>query len=66
MNLTIADGQTKKTQCNNKRNNHLITYNGETHTMMEWSRLLNIEYDLIRNRLKRGWSVKKALTRKVE
>lgn len=55
-----------KTQCNNKRNNHLITYNGKTHTMMEWSRLLNIKYDVLRFRLKRGWDIEKALTERIK
>lgn len=53
----------QKVQCNNKRNNHYITYNGETKTMSEWSDYLGISYHVIRNRInKYGWSVERALT----
>ena len=44
-----------KQQCNNKRNNRRITYNGETHTMMEWSEILNINYNALRTRIKRNF-----------
>lgn len=33
---------------NNKRTNVFLTYNGETHSMTEWSRILNIPYTTIR------------------
>lgn len=51
-----------KTQANNKRNNHYITYNNETHTIAEWSRLLNISIHALRHRFERGWSIERALT----
>lgn len=47
-------------QANNKRNNHLIAYNGETHTMKEWSRILGINYYTLNNRLRNGWSIERA------
>ena len=37
---------TWKTQQNNKRNNHYITYNGVTHTMKEWSEIRNINWNI--------------------
>lgn len=40
-------------QANNKRNNHLITYNGETHSAAEWARLTGIPYRTILSRLNR-------------
>lgn len=46
---------TNKIQCNNKTNNHIITYNGETHTMTEWSEIFGISYDAIRYRIKRNF-----------
>lgn len=52
---------TIKEQANNRRSNHLITYNKETHTMMEWAEIFNINYDTLRFRLKRGWSIEKVL-----
>ena len=42
------------TQCNNRRTSHCITYNGITHTMAEWSRLLNVNYDTFKARVRRG------------
>lgn len=48
-------------QANNKRNNRRITYMGETHTLAEWSRILNIKYSILHDRLYRyGWSVERA------
>ena len=32
------------TQCNNKRTNVWLERNGEIHTMVEWTRLLDIDY----------------------
>lgn len=42
-----------KTQNNNRRNNHLITYNNETHTIAEWSEIYNIPYKIFYQRLTR-------------
>ena len=49
------------TQANNRRNNHFITYHGETKTMVEWSRECGIPYSALRARLRRGWSPEKAI-----
>ena len=49
-------------QNNNTRRNRLIAYNGETHTLAEWSRIVGVDRMTITDRLKRGWSVEKALT----
>ena len=51
-----------KIQQSNKTNNHLITYNGETHNISEWSEILNIKFGTLFARLKRGWSIEKTLT----
>lgn len=52
---------TQKEQCNNKRNNHLITYNNETHTVMQWAEIIGIEYRILLNRInKYGWSIERA------
>lgn len=42
-------------QQNNRRVNKTITYNNETHTIAEWSRIKNIKASTIRARLKYGW-----------
>lgn len=46
------------TQANNKRNNHYITYNNETHTMAEWSRILDIKYNKFKHKIRKGLSIK--------
>ena len=50
-----------KTQQNNRRNNHYITYNNETHTMKEWSELLGINYATLSMRInKYKWSIERS------
>ena len=53
---------TAKVQQNNTRFNRVITYNGETHTLAQWSEITRINYYTLWSRLKNGWSVEKALT----
>lgn len=39
------------------------TFNNETHTLSEWSSIINIKYDILRDRVKNlKWSIEKALT----
>ena len=51
-----------KIQSNNRRNNHPITINNETHNLTEWSRIYNIAHSTVVQRLKRGWSEYDAIT----
>lgn len=54
---------TFKQQQNNKRNNHLVTYNGETKTISEWADISGIPYKTLWNRFSTlGWSAEKAIT----
>lgn len=54
-------------QQNNKRNNHLITYNGETKTLSEWAKELGIDRVTLSARINSyGWSVEKALTTPID
>ena len=53
---------THQEQANNRSSNRLLTYNGETRTVMEWSRLKRISRSTLSGRIDRGWSVEKALT----
>lgn len=55
---------TIKEQANNKRNNHIITYNGESHNITQWATILGVSREVIATRLLRGWSVEKTLTTK--
>lgn len=50
-----------KQQNLNRRNNHLITYKGQTKTVMEWAEQFQINRYTLTMRLKAGWSVEKAL-----
>lgn len=54
-------------QCNNRRTNKQITYNGETHTVAEWSRIVGIGQLTLNNRITTlGWSVEDALFRPLQ
>ena len=50
------------TQANNRTNSKYLTFNGETHTFAEWSRITAIPYETLRWRTIRGWSSQRALT----
>lgn len=48
---------TQKEQQNNKTSNHLLTYHGKTLTINQWSEELGIKREIIKDRLRWGWSV---------
>lgn len=50
-----------KTQANNRKSNHLLTINGETHTLKEWSNKSGIPYRVILYRANHGWDGKDML-----
>jgi len=50
-----------KDQSRNRRNNHLLTFNGQRRTITEWSEISGIKKTTIRERLNRGWTTKQAL-----
>ncbi len=52
---------TMKTQQRNKRNNVLITHNGETHCMSEWAEIAGIKYITFVKRINAGWNMDRAL-----
>ena len=52
-------------QANNKRNNINITYKGETHTLIQWSNIMEIGYAKLWNRIRKlNWNVEKAFSKK--
>jgi hypothetical protein len=52
-----------KEQANNKRTNHIVEYNGEKHTLSEWSEILSIPYTTLQSRIcTYKWDVEKAFT----
>ena len=53
---------TPKTQANNRRDNRLLTHDGQTHTISEWAELTGINKKTIYARIDRyGWDVKRTL-----
>jgi hypothetical protein len=54
---------TSKINNNNRRNNAYMTYNGETHTAMEWAEKLGLDYTTIINRRFGGLPVEKILSK---
>ena len=53
---------TMTVQQNNRTNNRVLTINGTTDTMANWSKKSGIPYSTIQQRLKRGWSEQEAIS----
>lgn len=51
---------TTKEQDNNKRSNRIITYQGQSLNIKQWSEILNIGYAALKRRLYKGWSIERA------
>lgn len=51
-----------ETQANNKRNNHLITYNGKTQTIAQWAKEKGLKSRTLERRINRlHWNIERAL-----
>ena len=58
---------TPRQQSNNTRRNVLLTHNGKTLTLAQWSRRTGIKHTTINDRInKHGWTVESALTKPVQ
>lgn len=58
---------TRYEQDRNKRNNVMLTYNGETRCLTDWAEYLGINKRTLENRVKTlGWSAEKALSTPVD
>ena len=53
---------TSKQQTRNKRSNRLLTLDGETKSLVEWSETLGLHPTTINKRIKAGWAIDVALT----
>lgn len=53
---------TLQEQQRNKSDNISLTYNGETHILMEWSEITGIRYQTLQGRYRRGWDVQAIIT----
>ena len=52
---------TPKQQANNRRNNLLITHNGQTQTCAQWAEVFGLERHVISRRLKAGFPIEQVL-----
>lgn len=57
---------THSEQCCNKSDNRLLTLNGETLPLIEWSRRFGVASHVIAQRVGRGWSLQRALTAPID
>lgn len=57
--------ETPTQQANNRITNHFLKFRNERKTIAEWSKTLNVPYYFLKNRIRRGWSVERALTEKI-
>lgn len=53
---------TLEEQSYNKRNTLRLEFNGEEHSIKEWSEITGLSTDAIRSRLQRNWSIEKTLS----
>lgn len=49
-------------QGNNRRNNVIMEYMGQTMTMKQWAVYIGLNYSTLATRIARGWTVERALT----
>lgn len=56
---------TRKEQSRNARSNRHIWFNGKDKIAAEWAETLGIKYSTLNMRLRRGWSIERALTEPV-
>lgn len=50
-----------RTQDNNKSTNKYYQYNGESHTLSEWSDILGVKCRMLEGRIEKGWDFTKAI-----
>ncbi len=53
---------TYKTQQRNRRDNKVVTFNGISRPLPEWTEILGLKYGTVLKRLHYGWSVERAFT----
>lgn len=52
----------QKTQSNNRRANVVLTYDGKSLTVAQWSEIVGVERKTIEYRIRSGWATERALT----
>ncbi len=56
---------TMREQSRNQRRSHIITLDGKSQCMADWAEETGVKYTTLRQRRRRGWSARRALTQKV-
>jgi hypothetical protein len=57
---------TRAENLRNKRTNNMVTFNGETRCMADWSNLLGISESTLWRRFSSGWRVEDAFTKPIQ
>lgn len=57
---------TPEDQSRNKRSNRLLAFRGKTMCLADWAANVGISYKCLHSRMKRGWSIERALTEPVK
>lgn len=57
---------TRYEQSRNRRDNIWITHNGETRCVVDWAKKIGIRCGTLSQRIRSGWSTKRALTESVK
>ncbi len=52
-------------QSNGRSNNRIITWNGKSQTMADWAREYRVPYQTVRDRIRYGWTLERALTESI-
>ena len=55
-----------KQQGNNRRNNRVLTYNGESLTLTQWAEKIGCDVSVLYERLKHKWTIEKTLVTPVQ
>lgn len=53
----------RKDQANNTTKNHFLSFNGEALTVSQWAEKIGIKENTLRYRIRRGWTIEKALNK---
>lgn len=56
---------TRREQQRNSRQNHVLVFNGKKQCLATWAEEIGLSRQALRSRLISGWSVKRALTEKI-
>ena len=56
---------TAKEQARNRQSNRLLAFRGEKRCVTEWAELLGMNLSMIKQRLRYGWTIERALTQPI-